>query len=116
MKSFKEYDINNSIDNQTLITPKKQDPLYEILLGLYKDSFKVSQVTISQEKDAESIKVNYPEYQKVIDQDFPKNIDVFTKGIDGTKRISIDYKSVDANTPLSFPYKIPQGYTEFQLK
>jgi len=111
-----EYNTNTSTENQILITPKKQDPLYEILLGLYTNTYKVSQLQIAQEPQEKSIKINYPEYQKVIEQDFPKKIDIFAKSNQENKNIIIDYKSVDINTSLSFPYKIPEGYKAFQLK
>lgn len=110
------YNINNELDNQILITPKKQDPLYEILLGLYNSSHKVSQLQITQEEKSNAIKVTYPEYQKIAEQDFPKNINITTKSEQESKRINIDYKATTVNTPLTFPYKIPNGYTAFTLK
>lgn len=111
-----KYNTNNLLDNQLLITPEKQDPLYDILLGLYTSSYKVSQLQIAQEAESESIKVTYPEYQKVADQDFPKNIHIITKSNQTTKRINVDYKTVSVDTPITFPYKIPDGYTAFTLK
>lgn len=111
-----KYNTNNKLDNQVLITPEKQDPLYEILLGLYTNSYKVSQLQIAQETQAKAIKVTYPEYQKINEQDFPKNIDIITKSNQGSKRINIDYKTVTIDTPLSFPFKIPDGYTAHTLK
>ena len=108
-----KYNTNKSIENQVLITPEKQDPLYEILLGLYNSTYKVSQLQIVQE--SESIKVTYPEYQKVSEQDFPKNIKISTKSDKENKQINIDYKSVTIDSELTFPYKIPDGYTPFTL-
>lgn len=110
------YNINTALDNQVLITPEKQDPLYEILLGLYASSYKVSQLQISQESKSNAIKVTYPEYQKIIEQDFPKRINIITKSSEGSKRIDVEYKTISANTPLTFPYKIPDGYTAFIIK
>lgn len=108
-----KYSTNNS-DNQVLITPENQDPLYEILLGLYATTYKVSQLQIKQE--ARAIKLTYPTYQKVANQDFPKNINVITKSGQENKKIKLEYKSVTTDSPLTFPYKIPEGYTAFTLK
>lgn len=109
-----KYSTNKSINNQVLITPENQDPLYEILLGLYTNTYKVSQLQIAQKEKA--IKVTYPSYQKIADQDFPKNVTIITKSNQESKQIDLDYKTVSTDTPLTFPYKIPDGYTAFTLK
>ena len=110
-----KYITDTSLDNQVLITPKKQDPLYNILLGLYKNSYKVSQLKISQAANSNSIKVDYPEYQTVFNQDFPKNINIVAKNNEGSNTMNIDYKSVETNVNVTFPYTVPKGYSLFTL-
>ena len=110
------YDTNKDTPNQVLITPKKQDPLYNILLGLYSSTYKVSQLQIVQEAEDESINVSYPEYQKVAAQDFPKHINIISKSEKESKQIILNYKTVQTDIALTFPYSIPDGYTAYKLK
>jgi len=112
----KKISTDLSFDNQVLITPKKQDTLYNILLGLYKNSYKVSQLKIDQSSSNKSIKVNYPEYQIISNQDFPKTINIVAKNKQSSSLMNIDYKSVDIDSKITFPYNVPQGYTLYTLK
>lgn len=64
---------------------------------------------------AESIRINYPEYQKINDFWFPKKIDIQANKVNENTQIEIDYRSIEVNKPVSFPFEIPKGYKAIKL-
>ena len=62
------------------------------------------------------LQVDYEAYQEVNGKVFPKDIKIVA--VDKTDEASIDiaFKSINLNNELRFPFKIPSGFTEIQVK
>ena len=56
----------------------------------------------------------YPTYQTVNEQPFPKQIDITAISDSKMNKVFVDYKSVELDKKITFPYKIPFGYKEFK--
>ncbi|MGK0251809.1 MAG: hypothetical protein ACI81G_001247, partial [Gammaproteobacteria bacterium] len=69
----------------------------------------------TQPKDNLSLSVDYRAHQQLEGVTFPKNI--FIEVLDNTDKTSIDieYKSVERNVDLRFPFTIPNGYKEIKF-
>ncbi len=110
--NIKDYTITPQ-DDVFLFEPKEQKELFQIIFMLYATNFKIAKQEVTQQK--KYLEVNYPSYQKIDNQFFPKEI--FIKSEDGnvTNSVSVLYKSVTFNKKLSFPFKIPSGYKQIKL-
>ncbi|MDH7446413.1 DUF4292 domain-containing protein [Aquimarina sp. 2201CG14-23] len=107
----------SSIENQKYkLQPKKELELFERLFLVNPDSFKVFSQQLKQPIENRNLEVNYSSYQKVGNQDFPKEINIEAREASKRTSIQIDYRSVDYNPKLSFPFKIPSGYEQVTIE
>lgn len=75
-------------------------------------NYKAIAQQISQEGMARSVTVTYPSYQKVSGRVFPKEIKIIAiQGSDNTQ-IDMDFRSVEFDVPVTFPFSLPSGYEE----
>ncbi|WP_343910719.1 DUF4292 domain-containing protein [Aquimarina litoralis] len=114
---LKNEKYTSSIENQKYrLQPKKELELFERLFILNPDNFKMSSQQLRQPLENRNLLINYKSYQKAGNQDFPKEIHIMaTEGIAKTI-IEIEYRSVDYNAKVSFPFKIPSGYEEVTIE
>ena len=101
--------------NTYLLTPKIQEELFDILFWINPINFKVNKQEVRQEAAQKRLTVDYSEYQKIKDEVFPRLINI--TAVEKTTRtfIDLEYKSVEFDRKLNFPFKIPQGYQEIYL-
>lgn len=78
-------------------------------------NYKAVAQQISQEGENRSVTVTYPAYQEVSGRVFPGEIKIIA--IEGSSNTQIDmqFRSVDFNVPVSFPFSIPSGYEEISI-
>ncbi|AOW21189.1 DUF4292 domain-containing protein [Urechidicola croceus] len=108
------YDV--FVDEKTyLLEPKKQKELFDILFWLDPLNFKVSKQEVRQPIEQKRLTVDYTEYQKISNITFPKKINI--SAVDKTKRtlLGLEYRTVEFDKVLSFPFSIPSGYKEIRL-
>ncbi|MFD2563612.1 DUF4292 domain-containing protein [Aquimarina rubra] len=115
--NLKDDKYVSSIENQKYrLSPKKELELFERLFVIHPNSFKMSSQQLKQPLENRNLLISYSSYQKVGNQDFPKEIDILaSEGISRTS-IKIDYRSVDYNARVSFPFKIPSGYEQVTIE
>ncbi len=101
-------------DTYTL-KPKKRNPLYKILFQLEPKNFKVVDQQISQPEKDRLLTMAYS-YQEVAGNVLPRDIGVVTSDEGGINTIDLEYKGMDFNKNLNFPYKIPKGFKEIVLE
>ena len=101
--------------NQYKIQPKTQpmDFIHSVFLNA--QNFKVVSETLSQPSDARLLSVRYSDHQKIGNDYFPTDITMDTSEKGAKTKIEINYKKIDLNVPVSFPFEIPAGYQEIQL-
>lgn len=102
-------------NNKYLLAPKKQEQAFDILFWLNPQGFKVNKQEIRQPIEQQRLTVIYDEYQKVSAVEFPRTINI--SAVDKTNRtfIDLEYKSVEFNQKVSFPFNIPTGYKALKL-
>ncbi len=101
---------------QYQLQPKTELALFERLFLIHPGSFKMATQQLKQPKENRNLTINYRSYQKVGNQDFPKEIDIEALQENHITRIRIEYKAVDYNARVSFPFKIPSGYKELTIQ
>ncbi|TPN87920.1 DUF4292 domain-containing protein [Aquimarina algicola] len=99
-----------------VLKPKEELELFERLFLIQPETFKIASQQLTQTEEQRNLSIDYKGYQKIGNQDFPKQIHI--KATQETKEtnIVIDYKSVDYNAKVSFPFKIPSGYKQVTIK
>lgn len=103
------------LGDQYNLKPRKGNELYKILFFLEPKNFKISQQRISQPTKNRFLKMDYS-YQKVTDMIIPNTIVIEALNEGKTNSIELQYKSMEFNRKLNFPYKIPKGFEEIVLK
>ncbi len=98
------------------IQPKQQPQNFIHSLFLNPENFKVVSETLSQPNEDRLLSIRYGDYQKIGDQFFPSTILIDTSEKGSKTKIEMNYKKIDLNVDVSFPFDIPQGYEEIQLK
>jgi len=106
-----------SIENQKYqLSPKRELALFERLFLIHPTSFKIFSQQLRQPIENRDLRIRYKSYQKVGNQDFPKEIDILAVEGDRKTFIIIDYRNVDYNAKVSFPFKIPSGYEQVTIE
>ncbi len=109
-----KYEAKINKDNYQL-RPKKAVELFKILFQIEPKNFKMAAQRLSQPLKKRLLQVNYTNYQQVDKWILPNQIAV--AAIDGEVRntIDIEYRNIEFDQPLNFPYKIPKGFKEIVL-
>lgn len=116
------FDLNEEVykssitSNTYLLSPKTELKLFQRLFSINPDNFTVNWQQIEQAEKNRRARISYNEYQKVANQDFPKNIEIQAQDQSDITRIKIEFKSVDYNADISFPFSIPRGYEKVTLE
>ena len=71
---------------------------------------------IIQKNENKTLKIDYGNYSKIQGELFPTTIKIAASDIKNTSTIDVDYKSVEFNKPVSFPFSIPSNYQQIVLK
>lgn len=101
--------------NKFKIQPKQQPQNFIHSLFLNPENFKIASETLSQPNQERLLNIRYGDYQKLEGQFFPSSIWIDTSEKGEKTKIEINYKKVDLNVNVSFPFTIPQDYEEIQL-
>ncbi|PIE49231.1 MAG: deoxyuridine 5'-triphosphate nucleotidohydrolase [Flavobacteriales bacterium] len=110
-----KFDIQ-TVNKNYLLTPVNPHPLYAILFYINPVNFKVNSQQITEKADRKSLVINYNDYQSIDNQIFPKIIAIIANDNKYVTKIDVDYKSVEFDKKLSFPFKIPKNYDRVELK
>lgn len=81
-----------------------------------KSNFRLVGQQFTREQNHQSVTVSYPKYQEKDKRIFPKKINIIVNQKNKTTKINIDYRSLDFNAPVSFPFKMPSDYKEIIIK
>ena len=103
------------VQNKYRVLPDRQPTNFIHTLLLNPGDFKVSQGTLTQPIDDRKLTINYGDYQKIEDDFYPSDISILSTEADAKTTIEVNYKKIDLNVSVSFPFTIPSGYEEIQL-
>lgn len=98
------------------LTPKKANSLFDIFYLINSGNYKIAQQRIEQAKENKKLTIDYSKYEKIDGEFFPKKVLITAKDHNFTNSVDVDYKSVQFNKAVSFPFSIPKGYKEIKLK
>ncbi len=110
-----EY-VASTFEKSYLLQPKEQGALFEIFYLLNPSHFKMDSQQFAQPHENRILQIDYKDYQKVNKQTLPQTIKIIAvESLDETI-IDLEYKSVELNERIRFPFRIPSGYKEIEIK
>lgn len=110
-----KYDLEVADKNYQL-KPKKAAELFKILFQIEPKNFKIATQQLSQPLKNRLLEIDYQNYQKISQYILPNSIFITAIDKDVKNTIAIEYRNIEFNNPMNFPYKIPKGYKEIVLK
>jgi len=81
-----------------------------------KSTFRIINQQMISTENQEGISIDYPKYKRLNHFYFPDKIDIIVDKNDGNAEINIDYRSLEINKSVKFPFEMPFNYKEIQIK
>ena len=109
---YKTAVVNNNYE----LKPVKDIKLFKKLFLIAPAHFKMASQQLSQPKQNRMLSINYKTYQTIDNQAFPDEVLIIAEEGKLKTTIELEYKSIEFNQKVSFPYRIPKGYREITAK
>jgi outer membrane biogenesis lipoprotein LolB len=109
------HDVNIQ-DNSYVLQPQKQDVLLELFYLMNASHFKLNSLQMAQSVKRRFLQVDYKSYQDIEKNVIPKEIKIIAVEDTDEALIDMEIKSVTLNGEVRFPFRIPSGYKEIELK
>ncbi len=98
-----------------VIAPRKQSDLFDLFFYLNSGAFTLQQQRLTQREEGRDLIIDYGDYTKEQAGYFPSEIHVRAQEDDKATLIDIEYRGLEFNLPVSFPFSIPSGLKEIEL-
>lgn len=110
-----KYDMALVNDNYQL-QPRKIAALFSTLFQIEPKNFKIATQQLAQPLKKRLLEINYENYQKIDNHVLPGKVKItaIDKALKNT--ITIEYRNIEFNKALNFPYKTPKGFKEIVLE
>lgn len=97
------------------LQPEKTQDLFETLFQIEPRHFKLASQQVSQPWKKRLLQIRYLNYKELENNIIPSEIGITAIDTDERTHIGIEYRNLELNKPLNFPYRIPKGYDEIVL-
>jgi len=91
------------------LKPKNAQEFFKILFQLEPKNFKIASQEISQPEKARQLQARYT-YQNIYGNVLPEDVKITAEEAGGLTTIDLNFRNLELNKPMSFPYKVPRGY------
>lgn len=108
------YSVSVFEENYEL-KPKNPGTLFKTLFQIEPKNFKMASQQLSQPLRKRLLDINYRNYQKIHKWILPNEINIVAIEKDSRNTIDIEYRNIEFDEAVRFPYKIPDGYKEIVL-
>lgn len=92
-----------------VLKPRQNKELFKILFSLEPQNFRVKSQQISQPEKDRFLKLDYG-YQNIASKIAPSNVNIEAINEDEVRIIDLDFRNIEFDRKLNFPYRIPKGY------
>jgi len=89
--------------------------LFKTMYAIEPDNFKISSQQLSQPLKKRVLDIEYKNYQKINEKVLPNEIVITAIEANAKNIIDLDYRSIEFNRILNFPYKIPKGFKKIVI-
>ena len=108
--------VASTHEESYLLQPKNQKEVFEIFYLLNPAHFKMDSQQFAQPLENRILQIDYKNYQEIDKQKLPQNIKIIALESYNETIIDLEYKSVSLNEDIRFPFRIPSGYKEIEIK
>lgn len=98
------------------LKPRIGNDLYKIMFGIEPKNYKMAVQQLAQPIKKRLLEIRYENYQKVGNEVLPNEVRITALMDETENKVSLEYRNLELNKALSFPYKIPKGFEEIVLK
>lgn len=109
-----KYTVDIANDHYQL-KPKKAGDLFKTLFQIEPLNYRMATQQLSQPWKKLLLEINYRKYQKVNKWVLPGEIAILAVEGDHTNSITVEFRNMEFNRALNFPYNIPNGFKEIVL-
>lgn len=103
-------------ENSYLLMPSDQNALYEIFFLLNPSHFRMDSQQLAQPLKRRMLQIDYTNYQEVNKQILPEQIKLIALEDDEEMIVNMEFRSISLNTDLRFPFRIPTGFEEIEIR
>lgn len=111
----KEAYTSTLAQNTYQLKPKEAGVQFKTVFWLEPKHFKIASQEVSQPEEHRQWRADYT-YQRISEQIFPDKLQMTATGRGDTTAIALRFQHLELNSPLNFPYKIPEGFTRITVK
>ncbi|MEM9649154.1 MAG: DUF4292 domain-containing protein, partial [Bacteroidota bacterium] len=111
----KERFNSKILDGNYELEPKKAGILFSLLFQLEPKHFKIAAQEVLQPDENRFLSAKYT-YQDISGKILPNAIHIVALENRDKTSIALEYRNLELDRPLNFPYKIPKGYDQIILK
>jgi len=113
---LKDQKYNASFDGHDyVLKPLHSMVLFKTMFRIDPKNYMISSQLLAQPDKARALDIEYKEYQTVSSWILPNKIRITALEGNSKNTIDIEYRSMEYNRPLTFPYSIPNGFKEIVL-
>ncbi|TAI48203.1 DUF4292 domain-containing protein [Flagellimonas allohymeniacidonis] len=107
--------VSSVSDGNYELKPKRTKEFFKLLFQLEPKNFKIATQEIIQPEKEIVLSADYT-YQDVSGKVLPNEVRILAIDQDDKTTIDLNFRNLELNKSLNFPYKIPKGYDEIILK
>ena len=112
--TIKEYQLSSTQNGYQLASIEKSPIAKSFLIDLLTYRTKAQQLIRASEN--QGVTITYDDFFGKEEYFMPKGITIIANEKESTTKINIDYRSLEFNQPVSFPFEIPSGYKEITIE
>lgn len=103
-------------DNKYELKPSGTNEIYKLLLLLEPENFRMATQQLSQPLTGRVLQIDYSDYTNIQGDMIPSEIRVEAKESGKSTRIALEFKNIELNNDLTFPYSVPGGFKPVEIK
>lgn len=96
------------------LKPKQSTTFLKTLFVIEPQNFRIAEQQVSQPIKERILNVNY-KYQSVQNVIVPEQIVILASESESENKISLEFRGIELNRSLNFPFKVPKGYKKMTL-
>ncbi|MBT8236381.1 MAG: DUF4292 domain-containing protein [Bacteroidia bacterium] len=103
-------------DSYYQLKPEEAQDLFKTLFNIEPTYFKLASQRVSQPWKKRLLEIRYLNYKSHNNTIMPTEIGITAIDLNERTQIDLEYRNLEFDRPLNFPYKIPKGYEEIVLE
>ena len=113
---LEKNELSLSFTETDYILKSNESSLLKTMFAIQSSNFRLKGQRIERVAKNESVFITYEDYEEVEKQWFPKKIKIIVTQEEKSTQIEVDYRDIDLDEPVSFPFSIPSGYDEISVE